>query len=276
MKQVYLTLGAVIRDQEFYVKEWLSFHHLVGVERFVLVLHKCADKTEEKICELPFQEKIHIHRLVSDEQFVQLGTYLWMLENYGKFTKWMTFIDSDEFFFGTEEDDLRPILAEYEEHGGLATHWLEFGTNGHTIKPQGLSIEAFTMRAADNHGAHYSFKATVQPKRFRKFRSPHLAVTKPAMVTEDHCEINPLWIWMGNRTPSHNIVRINHYHTRSMEDWVERYKRGQCNDPGPTNTPENMYNSRVFKSRDHDVVKDTAILRFAKKLKHYCQPSDNR
>jgi len=117
MKQCYLTLGAVVRNQEHYVKEWLAFHHLVGVERFVIVLHKCTDKTEERIRELPFQDKIHIHRIVNDEQFVQLGTYLWILEHYGRFTKWMMFIDSDEFFFGTREDDLRVILTDYEKHG---------------------------------------------------------------------------------------------------------------------------------------------------------------
>jgi hypothetical protein len=177
MEHVYLTLGAVIRNQEHYVKEWLAFHHLVGVERFVVVLHKCTDKTEERIRELPFQDKIHVHYIINDEQFVQLGTYLWILEHYGSFTKWLMFIDSDEFFFGTREDDLRTILTDYERHGGLAANWLEFGSNGNVMKPESLSIEAFTKRAPDLHGAHYSFKSIIQPQCFQKFLSPHLAVT---------------------------------------------------------------------------------------------------
>ena len=266
MNQVYLTLAAVIRNQEHYVKEWLAFHHLVGVERFVVVLHKCTDKTEEKIRELPFQDKIHIHRIVNDEQFVQLGTYLWILKNYGKFTRWMTFIDSDEYLFGTLQDDLRTILTDYEKHGGLAAHWLEYGTNGHVLKPTGLSIEALTKRAPDNHGAHYSFKSIIQPQCFQKFLSPHLAVTKPMTVMEDHSEVNVNWIWIGDRKPTHEIVRVNHYHTRSMEDWIERYQRGQCNDPERNHTSEYQYNTRIFKSRDHEDVHDTCILRFAKTL----------
>jgi hypothetical protein len=267
MKCVYLTLGAVIRDQEHYVREWLAFHHLAGVERFVVVLHKCTDKTEERIRELPFQEKIHIHRIVNHEQFVQLGAYLWILEHYGSFTKWLMFIDSDEFFFGTREDDLRVILTDYEQHGGLAAHWHEYGSNGHVVKPRGLSIEAFTKRASDRHGAHYSFKSILQPPCFQKFLSPHLAVTNPLTVMEDHREVSVHWIWIGDRRPTHEIVRVNHYHTRSMEDWVERYQRGQCNDPAPDHTMDFLYSSQIFKSRDHEEVHDTCILRFAKPLR---------
>jgi len=166
----------------------------------------------------------------------------------------------------TREDDLRTILTGYEQHGGLAAHWLEFGSNGHTVKPQGLSIEAFTRRAHDRHAPHYSFKSIIQPQCFQKILSPHLAVTNPLTVTEDHREVNPLWIWIGDRKPSHEIVRVNHYHTRSMEDWIERYSRGQCNDPEQKHTPENMYTSRIFKERDHEDVHDTCILRFAKTL----------
>ena len=274
MRQVYLTMGAVIYNQEHYVKEWLAFHHLVGVERFVIVLHKCTDKTEEKIRELPFQDKIHIHRVVNNEQFVQLGTYLWILKNYGQATQWMMFIDSDEHFFGTREDDLRFILTDYEQYGGLAAHWLEFGSDGNTVRPKGLAIEAFTRRAADDHCPHYSFKSIIQPQRFVKMLSPHLAVTNPPIVTEDHRHVNPNWIWIGDKKPIHEIVRCNHYHIRSMEDWVERYSRGQCNDSDATCTPEKMYTSRIFKERDHEAVHDTCILRFTERLKEILDEPD--
>lgn len=274
MKCVYLTLGAVIRDQEYYIKEWLAFHHLVGVERFVLVLHKCIDKTEERIRELPFQDKIHIHHIVNDEQFVQLGAYLWILERYGQFTKWLMFLDTDEFFFGTQVDDLRTILTDYEQHGGLLAHWLEYGSNGHVVKPQGLSIEAFTKRAVDRHPGNYSFKTVIQPQCFHKILSPHLAVTKPLTVTEDHREVGVHWIYIGDRRPTHEIVRVNHYHTRSMEDWVERYRRGQCNDPGRDCAVNNLYTSQIFKQRDHNDVHDTCILRFAERLKYELSTSD--
>ena len=264
MRQRYLTLGAVIRDQEYYVQEWLTFYPLIGVERFVVVLHKCIDKTEQRIRELPFQDKIHIHHIVNDEQYVQLGTYQWIVENYGSSTRWLMFVDSDEFLFGTKENDLRSLLVYYEEEGGLAAHWLEFGSAGHVLRPPGLSIEAYTQRAPDQYGSHFSFKSIIQPKYFRKFLSPHLAVTYPLTVTEDFREVGANWIWIGDRFPTWNQIRTNHYHTRSMEDWIVRYRRGQCNDPGNND----LYGSHIFKCRNHDEVDDGCILRFAGPLRH--------
>lgn len=272
MKQVYLSLGAVIRDQEHYVREWLSFHHLVGVERFVLVLHKCADWTEERIRELPFAKNIHIHRIVNDEQFVQLGTYQWIMQTYGPFTRWLMFIDSDEFLFGTRENDLKPLLVHYEQEGGVLAHWQEFGSSNHVVQPEGLSIEAFTKRAPDNYGAHYSFKMLIQPACFQRFLSPHLALTNPMIVTEDYREAGANWIWIGDRKPTWGVFRTNHYHTRSMQDWIERYKRGQCNDPGS----DEIYGSHVFKLRDHEEVDEACILRFARPLRNLMKIPDRK
>ncbi|MDR1493057.1 MAG: glycosyltransferase family 2 protein [Planctomycetaceae bacterium] len=263
MQQVYLTLAAIVRDQEHYIKEWLAFHYLTGFERFVIVLHKCNDTTEERIRELPFQEKIHIHRVVNDEQYVQLGTYLWILNNYGQATRWMTFLDSDEFLFGTKENDLKRLLTDYEAYGGVLSHWLLFGSNNHAVRPQGLSIEAFAKRAPDNDWNHYSFKMLIQPQYFQKFLSPHLAKTVAPTVREHFDIADSRWIWRGDKSPTWDVFRINHYHTRSMEDWVARYKRGQCNDPYPCY----HYGSEAFKSHDYNNVNDACILRFAKPLK---------
>jgi len=266
MKKVFLTLGAVVRDQEHYIQEWLTFHHLMGVERFVIALHKCKDKTLQKIEQLPFQKKIRIAKITNNEQFVQMGTYQWIADEFGKYTEWMMFLDSDEFFFGTREDDLRVLLAnDYKDHTGLAAHWMEFGSNGHVLRPP-LRIEAFTKRAADNCGAHYLFKTIFKPKHLVKILSPHLVRCEPMLVTEDHQPVKEEWNHCGDRQPTWNHVRCNHYHTGSMEDWVQRVRRGQCNDAIDTDFA-NLYNCRVFKERDRDEVTDTAILRFLKPVK---------
>jgi len=276
MKHVYLTMTAVVRDQEHYVKEWLGFHYLAGYERFVVILHKCADKTEERIRELPFQDRIHIHRIVNDEQYVQLGSYVWAVENYGHLTKWMAFIDSDEFFFATKSDDMKCVLEDYEEHGGVLGNWLQFGSNNCAVRPAGLSIEALTKRAVDDHPDHQSFKTIIRPECFKRFRSPHLAETNPWTVTTDHRPACDHWKWYGDRERDWDILRVNHYHTRSMEDWIQRYYRGQCNDPNPNYN----YGSDAFKTRDHNDVSDYCILRFADRLRELlqrepfsCQPS---
>ena len=263
MKKVYLTLIAVIRDQEHYVKEWLAFHRIVGVERFVIILHRCTDATEKCIRKLPFVDDIHVHQ-VNDmgNPSIQMGAYHWAVRNYGHASKWLLFVDSDEFFFGTTEDHLPSILERYEEHGGLAAHWLNFGHSNQTLRPEGLSIEAFTKRMGGTGWINRVIKCAVRTDRLLAIVSPHRQLTVRPIVRE---YFDPLDAsdFSTNKPATWDIVRCNHYHTRSMEDWVGRCKRGSCN---------TVYDSREIYDVDRFLkrgggIEDRTILRFADSIK---------
>ena len=269
MKKIYLTLVAIVRDQEHYIKEWLAFHRIVGVERFVLMLHRCADRTEERIRELSFRDDIFIHHVRETAQpSVQMGAYHWAVRNYGHDSRWLLFIDSDEFFFGTTEDHLPSILECYEKHGGLAAHWINFGHNNipnreAVFRNGRLSIEAFTTKNDDpSHHANRSFKCAVQTEQLIALLSPHRALTINPIVREN---FEPLVAsdYATEACPINNIVRCNHYHTRSMEDWVERSKRGSCN---TVYDSEKVYDVARFIERSGN-VDDRTIVRFAERIK---------
>lgn len=273
MKSVYLTLAAIVRDQEHYVKEWLAFHRIVGVERFVVMLHRCADRTEEKIRELPFADDIYIHHInESGFDSVQVGAYFEAVRMYGKFSKWLLFIDSDEFFFGTTEDSLAEILSRYECHGGLAAHWMNFGHNDHSnrrsvFKDGRLSIEAFTKRLGGDGGINRVVKCAVQTEQLVSILSPHRQITMLPIVREHRDEL----VANHYRTEipaTWDIVRCNHYHTRSMEDWVARSYRGSCN---TIYDPDSIYGVRRFIERGGGTVEDGTILRFVDRIKEVIQ-----
>jgi hypothetical protein len=265
MKQVYLTLGAIVRDQEHYIKEWLTFHHLIGVERFVIVLHECIDKTEEKIKELPFE--VHIHHVTSSLTLsVQMGVYRWIIQEYGLFSCWLLFVDSDEYFFGTKEDRLPEILVRYEQYGGLAAHWVNFGHCNNILRPGGLSIEAFTKKIGYVGWISRVIKCAVQTRDLIALLSPHRQLTVRPVVREhfDELEAND---YQTAKPATWDIIRCNHYHIRSMEDWVERCRRGSCN---TIYESRKLYNVNRFIQRSGD-VEDTVILRFATKIKEIVQ-----
>ncbi|MCL2744622.1 MAG: glycosyltransferase family 2 protein [Planctomycetaceae bacterium] len=262
MKKVYLTLGAVVRNEEHYIEEWLTFHKLVGFERFIIALHRCTDSTLSKIKGLPFADKIVTLELLGDEQFVQLGTYTKMVREFGHTTRWFAFFDADEFMFPLNSGDVRCFMTEFESHSGLAVHNLEFGSSNQVLKPKGLCIETFLHRAPDSYYAHHSTKTIVDPKEAVRFLSPHLLETTRGLVTEDHQLCCLDGIWRLKKEPVFSRIRYNHYHTRSMEDWVERNKRGNCNDPNP----HYRFDVNRFCECDHNEITDTEILRFASRL----------
>lgn len=269
MKQVYLSLAAIVRNVDHYVQEWLTFHHLIGVERFIIVLHDCEDETERKIRELPFRDDIIIHYY---EEFAKPGAYIpifshkFIHREYGGFTKWMLHIDSDEYFFGTTEDHLPSILERYEEFGGLAAHWLVFGPNGHVLKPTGLSIEAFTKRKVDAFPGHTGVKTVYQPSKVVALCSSHLQITDPPTVREDFKPID-MKSWSAPAPWSHEVIRCNHYYTRSMEDWVQR-TRNRIGNTIYTMRPE--FGTKEFQGHEGG-VEDHTILRFSDRLKAVLQ-----
>ncbi len=257
LSKVNLTLGAIVRDKEDYIQEWLAFHKLVGFGRFVIALHKCEDRTEEKINQLPFRDEIYVHHITNDEQLAQMGAYQWIVDQYGPYTKWLSFLDSDEFLYGTKEDNLNILLEYFADYGGLIAHWKWFGANDHVVKPKGLILENYTRRAKDDYVYSRGIKSIFKPACLEEMISSHRVYTTPDCVREDGRPIGREQYWEAGKLPLYNIIAVNHYKTGCMEDWIQRYRRGNCNEQ---NAP--LYGCNRFKHEDRNDMEDLTILRF--------------
>ncbi|MDR0327914.1 MAG: glycosyltransferase family 2 protein [Planctomycetaceae bacterium] len=276
----YLTLASMIRNEEHDVQEWLTFHYIQGFEQFVIVLHQCEDKTEEKIRALPFADKIRLHKVVSDTQYAQMSAFVWMAEHYGNSTEWMLFCDGDEFVFGTDTDDFREVLEKYEDYGGLLVSWFEYGHNNLRQQPKELCIEAFTKRMAvdepRNLHASLAGKSIVKPRELLRpyaptselaplghsFLSPHMFKTAKPTVHTDFSPVSYRHWWNSDRHCS-EVARCNHYRFRSLEDWLVKCKRSNCNDANA----DWSYDITQWEHNDFHTIEDTAAVRFASRIK---------
>lgn len=209
-------------------------------------------------------------RHVVDESIdsVQLGVYHQAVIEFGHYSEWLLFIDSDEFFFGSREDSLPALLEQYEGAGGLAAHQLHFGSNNHVLRAPGLSVEAFTQRKSDSYRLNRVVKSAVRTKQLVAMLSPHVPLTVGPMVRE---HFDPLGDehWWTKKPPSWDIVRCHHYHTRSMQDWVERRIRGSCNTYHEDNALYDI--SRFLEYNSGEMTEDRTILRFSDKIKEVMQ-----
>jgi hypothetical protein len=261
MKKVYLTLAAIIRDQEYYIKEWLTFHKLVGFERFLIALHRCSDQTESAIHSLPFSDDIIIRRYDTDG-FIQMSVYSSLMRDFRDTTFWMACFDGDEYLYGVSTEDLKEVLSDFESHGSILVHNHEFGSSNHVLRPSLPSINAFTWRAADHHWMHRNVKSIIRTDLWQWFLSPHLVQTSGERVREDHRVISTsdlsLKCSINTYPPVSNIIRYNNYHTRSMEDWIQRYLLYSGNN--------SKFNVTGFYHRDHHSVEDFTIQKYSMKL----------
>jgi hypothetical protein len=275
----YLTLASMIRDEEHSIQEWLTFHYIQGFEQFVIVLHKCGDKTEERIRALPFADNIRIHKIVGNPVQPQMSTFVWIAENYGHTTEWLMFCDGDEYSFCPDTDDFREVLADYEDFGGLFLNWLEYGHCNQIGRPDKLCIETYTKRAAADSWWHASGKSIVKPKELLRpyaptsesdplgysFLSPHMFKTAKPTVHTDFVPVSYQHWWCSEHI-CHDVARCNHYRYRSLADWYVRVRRGNCNDSHIKDAyDENTECS--WQQGGNWQIEDTSAVRFASRVK---------
>lgn len=255
----YLALCAIVKDEAPFLKEWLVYHSLIGVEHFFLYDNGSSPTVGETLGELAAMP--HITILGTPHKAMQLPVYNHCLTEFGGKFAWMAFIDVDEFLCPAENADLRPLLAEYEPYGGLALNWRTFSSNGHETRPQGLVIEKYTNWVAEKN---IHIKSIVRPAKTAGCRNPHaFGYLNGAFCVNEAFEPlppgNPFWL------PSHKRVWLNHYYYKSREDFAAKIAKGRVSIDRVEDPWRNM---GVFdKHLTLPQYPDTTITRFAPKLR---------
>ncbi|MDE5879672.1 MAG: glycosyltransferase family 92 protein, partial [Desulfovibrio sp.] len=154
----YASLCAIVKDEDRDIHEWLAYHLAIGFEHVFIYDNNSAVPLRDTLAE-------HIAAglvTVTDwplKEAQQLSAYMHALKSWGPRTKWLGFMDVDEFVLPLRHDDIRDFLDGYTSYGAVGAHWAMFGANGHMRRPQGGILENYTQ----NHGLEPHIKCIVQP-----------------------------------------------------------------------------------------------------------------
>jgi hypothetical protein len=214
-ERAYLSICAIYRDEAPYMPEWLEFHRLLGVERFYMWNNRSSDNHMEVLA--PYiEEGIVVWR--DWPMFPgQRECYEQCLADYRRESRWIAFIDLDEFLFSPTRRLLTDVLSDFEAHPGVVVNMLYYGTSGHETPPPGLVIENYTRRLGLARPRNRHVKSIVNPER--TLRIGHVAhyfiyadrtraVDERFRPSHGH-ETNELSV---------DLLRINHYFTRSQDE----------------------------------------------------------
>jgi len=252
---------AVVKNEEKYLEEWVRFEIAQGVSQFYFTENGSTDSTVELIKHLT-SEGFPIIWNRDDQNPIQFKAYNYWL-NHGKQNPetsptWLAFLDCDEFLYSPGGAKLPDILQNYSNASAVASHWVFWGSNGETEYRDDLVVRRFTKRSrkADKHT-----KAIVRVKDgIRVGRNPHYFEVTGKTVDENG---NILKNWHGlKENGTADILRINHYHTKSRAEYFERKK---LPDPGTGKVKTNI--EEMFQCHDINEVEDLTAHVFGQQIK---------
>jgi hypothetical protein len=222
-RNYYLSVCAIYWNEGPYLREWITFHQLVGVEHFFLYNNRSTDDHREVLA--PFVDEGLVEVRDWDVFPGQLQAYDDCLERHRSQSRWIAFIDCDEFLFSPTGRPVPELLGEYERWPGVAVNWATFGDSGHMVKPPGLVIENYVMRTEALH-RNWAVKHIVDPARaLRCGVTPHYFEYLDGARPVDENQ-QPM-IERSDRTDgiSFERLRINHYVTKSRQERARKLAR---------------------------------------------------
>ena len=221
----YISIVAIAKNEGPYIKEWIEYHKLIGVERFYFYDNESNDATKEVL--KPYIEDGTVVYHYVKGKCMQMPVYEDAITRYKNNTHWMAYIDLDEFIVPVEKYSLKDFLKDYEKYPGIVINWTLFDSNGLKNHPEDkLVIEAYT-RTSKNLIRGNHVKSIINPKLTANVQNPHAFIYKhfKFAVTENYKEVYR-WPFCYVESYIGSKIRINHYYSKSLEDYEKKVNRG--------------------------------------------------
>jgi hypothetical protein len=258
--RAYLSVCAIYRDEAPYLREWIEFHRLVGVERFFLYDNASEDTHLDALAPYLGDGVVVLHdwRVFPG----QMPALVHCLDNYCEDSRWIAFIDIDEFLFSPTGHKVSEILVDYEEYPGVGVNRATFGTSGHRTTPPGLVIESY-LDSLDTDLNRY-INTIADPRQVARASGPHAFSYKYGSTVDELGY--PVHGVARTKSVSMSRLRINHYQTKSEEEFRRKCRRPRAKEgrfePWP-NFEAMRREERAIGSRDEAILKYLPSLREA-------------
>ena len=262
-----LAVVAILKNEGHYIKEWLDYHLLAGVDHFYLYDNDSSDNFNEIIA--PYVKAGLVTTKYFPGKSMQFAAYDDAVLNYRFHCRYIAFIDLDEFIF--PKNTSAPIAATLDKilnnfpAAGVAINWQLFGTNGEIKADYNRGVlERFTRRALINWvvpipkrdipGGNAQIKTVANPRKIYFFTSAHFpiyfegnySVNERGGIVPNYC----------NEPVTAEKIALNHYNTKSREEFLAKVNKGRAD------KDENYFTVDWFDMYDRNEEFDDGILKY--------------
>lgn len=225
-----LVYVAIAKNEGLYIREWIAYHRIAGVQKFIIYDNGSTDNMKEVLT--PYIESGVVEYVYLPGRAKQLDAYYDALRRYRKRARLMGFFDLDEFVVAVEngkkiEDTVWDILKEQKKAAGVAINWYVYGSSGHEHRPSGLVIENYLYRAEDTYENNHCVKTIANPRLVKAFifdpHTPTYYYGYHSVTEKGHIVEGP---WNDYPNNSYERIRVNHYYCKSVDEGKIKFERG--------------------------------------------------
>lgn len=228
-KKYKVSICAIFRDEASYIKEWLEFHKIIGIEHFYLYNNFSKDNYRDILS--PYIEKGEVTLIEWPYQQGQMAAYRNCIERYSEETQWVGFIDLDEFVVPIKYDHIYDFLRQFSDQAAVVLYWKLFGSSGYIDRsPSGLVIEDFIVCWPKHTNIGKCFFNTEYQLAETHTHDMHLLYGKMKNIDIPPVNIEGNSVLLGQHQIVHSDfpVQINHYYTKSWSEYQKKILRGDA------------------------------------------------
>ncbi len=271
-KKYNISICGIFKNEASFLREWITYHEIIGVEHFWLYNNNSSDNYQEIL--QPFIDRGLVTLIDWPYDQGQISAYHDFYEHYRHQTQWYTFLDIDEFFVPKYEMS----LLDWLKHSGLdrfpalLIYWRMFGTSGkmhHNYEK--LVIEQYhacwehlynvgkCLINSDYEIAEFNAATHHLPLMIVHCLGQKILIRPFNMYGRSVCFIN------DERTEddSKRTIQINHYWSKAWDIYDK--KRKMTDVYFKDNPKQNM--SYFYRHEDKNISTDYTITKFIIRLK---------
>lgn len=266
-----LVVATMFRDEAPYLKEWIEYHRMVGVDHFWLYNDKSTDNWEEVLAPYIKEGLVEVFDWFTPNPSHYIGYQCKAFKDavergIGK-TPWLAFIDMDEFLLPMRGSTVTKCLARYFANAqAVYANWRCFGSGKKYIPTGSPLLFELTDCSLPAHSRNAVGKSIVRPECVDTsyLWNPHFTLLKSGVYHNGdgqvlHFEGSELKL-RGQHT---KYIRINHYVMRDRGFFENvRLARARQGYAGHVSYTESLLKDH---NRDFSLTQDKTIIDFIKK-----------
>ncbi|MDR2602886.1 MAG: glycosyltransferase family 92 protein [Spirochaetaceae bacterium] len=246
----YLSIAAIAKNEAPYIREWIEYHLIVGVDKFYIYDNESEDGLK-KILQPYIESGIVEYKYIRGKS-KQIYAYNKTLTRVRNKTYWLALIDIDEFIVPVSEKTIPDFLKGFEDFPAVHINWLVYGSSGRKTKTNGLVIERFKDHSETDFYQNRFTKAIVNPRKTIIINVHGSTYIHGALgVKSDQTAEQNISV---SASIHYDKIRINHYYGKSYEEFLNKKNRGRGTNVTIRYIDDNFY------ALDRNEVKNDPIM----------------